>query len=253
MVNFDRRPTLFALMLLLITLSVPPVVNATAIATASVQLTALTITPSSGFIVVFPGHTQAYTRADNVLGQTASDNISSGLVLMSSVAITWANASVTADSLSQTSSATTNVNVHPLGSRGAANSVAEGFTSEDFVITGTSGPVDVQVNAIVPHQQLLLTDAGFLATSLVAFDLHLLNSIDIVHLEDRSSYSVGPNSIIDTSGIWNLGTEVELQAGKTYFVFAIVSAGSAVTPEPATLSLFLAGVLPPVILRRLRR
>ena len=250
----DRLSTpprwMLSFVVLLWALGAVPAVSATAIANSSLQLETLTITPASG-TVVFSPTAQSFAQAQNSLGELVS-NFDNGTTANSSASVTWANASGVADSISQTASASANVNL-PGSVFGAASSVGRGALYDlSFSITGASGPVSVQFSAMLPYSQSLMTDAnGLQATSEVIFDLSI-DGVTVLFLD--SPQSIGPSSAFSTSGSPTLTNSMTLNAGQTYNLYLELDAESSGinVPEPATLSLLLGGALLSMVRKKLQ-
>jgi hypothetical protein len=235
---------------LLLVASAAPPVSATAIANSSIQLSSLTITPASGSIMFSPT-AQSFAQAQNSLGELVS-NSNSGATANSSAGVTWANASGSADSGSQTAAALANVNIPNV--TGAANSVGRGSLFDlAFSVTGTSGPVGVQFSAMFPYAQSLITDIyGVQATSEVILDLSI-DGQTVLFFD--SPLTIGSSSSLATGGSPTLTNSMTLTAGQTYDLYLEIdseSSGINTTPEPATLALLLGGALVPLVRRRLR-
>ena len=151
----NRASWVSFLVIMLATLCSAPPVSATAITNSSLQLQSLTISLASGSIMFSPT-AQSFTQAQNSLGELVS-NFGSGTTANSSAVVTWANASGTADSISQTASTSANVSIPNV--TGAASSVRRRTLFDlAFSITGTSGPVSMQFAATLPYAQSLMTD-----------------------------------------------------------------------------------------------
>jgi len=231
-------------------LGASPGANATAIANSSLQLESLAIIPSSGSIVLSPT-AQSFAQAQNSLGQSVS-NSDSGATAMSSAIVTWAKGSGSADSVLQTASASANVSIPNV--TGAANSVGRGALFDlAFSVTGTTGPVSVQFNAMFPYAQTLMTDVyGVQATSEVILDLSIDGSVVLFF---DSPLAIGPSTSLAINGSPTLTNSMTLTAGQTYDLYLEIdseSSGINATPEPATLSLLLGGALIPFVRSRLQ-
>jgi len=245
--RFRLAPCFVALLLIA---SAAPPVSATAIANSSIQLSSLSITPASGSIMFSPT-AQSFAQAQNSLGELVS-NFNSGATANSSAVVTWANASGWANSGSQTASASANVSIPNV--TGAASSVGRGALFDTaFSITGASGPVSVQFSAMFPYSQSLMTDVyGVQATSEVILDLSIDGSVVLFF---DSPFTIGPSTSLATSGSPTLTNSMTLTAGQTYDLYLEIdseSSGVNTTPEPATLTLLLGGVIVPFVRRRLR-
>jgi len=243
-----RRTLCLALAMLALLAGTPPA-TATAIANSSVQFESLTITPANGSVMFSPT-ARSFAQAQNSLGQLIS-NSDTGTTASSSAAVTWANASGSADSISQTGSASANVNL-PGSVTGAASSVGRGTLVDlSFSITGTTGPVSVQISLVLPYMLSLMTDAsGLQASSEVIMDL-TLNDNTVLFFD--SLKTIGPGSSFATSGSPTITNSVTLMANQTYTLFLEGDAESSGinTPEPASFTLLLGGALFPLV-RHLR-
>ncbi len=227
--------------MVLFALAATPFANATAIVDNFMQLQSLTITPASGSLVYSPVAV-VHTGAETLDQHVTCDQ--SGVFASCSSAETWSSAIAWSDSSSQTSYASTQFDATGYGQGDAsANSYLE---ATNFMVTGTQGLVSVDLSAAVPYQQLLRTDMfGVEAFSFVWFEVSLTgpHGEQYVPLYYFQSYSIGPNSEIEVSGTASLDGSVTLMAGTTYTLGVTTSAEAQgySTPEPATLSLLLAG------------
>ncbi len=238
------------LVLLLAASVVVPRANATAIANSSIMLESLTITPASGSIMFSPT-AQSFAQTQNSLGQVVS-NFDSGTTANSSATVTWANASGSADSISQTAFVSANVDL-PGSVVGAASAAGQGTLYDfSFSITGTTGPVSVQFSALLPYSQSLLTDlAGVQASSEDIFYLSL-DGQPVLFLD--LPMTIGSSSSFSASGSPTLSNSMTLTAGQTYNLYLELDAESSGinVPEPASLSLLLGGALLSLVRRKLR-
>lgn len=239
--------TLF-LVIVLVGSVLTPHANASATANSELQLQSLTITPDQGSIVFLPT-ASSFASAQNSLGEFDS-SFDSGSIANSTATVTWANGNCSVDSNVRTGSVATNSQI-PSGLIGGSSSFALGTLSDfSFTVTGTTGEVPVQFDAVVPYMQMLFTDAYGAAASGVTFFLSLEGS---TVLESQSAYSVGSNSSVSTSQTWDLSNSITLEADQAYSVevmFLAVSTATT-TPEPATIWLCL-GAATPFLVRRLR-
>ena len=223
--------------------------SATAVANSSVQLHALSITPASGSIMFSPT-AQSFAQAQNSLGQLVS-NSDTGTSANSTATVTWADASGSADPISQTASALANVDL-PGAVVGAASSVGRGTLYElSFAITGTTGTVPVQFSLVLPYRQSLMTDAnGLQASSEVAMDLTVDGNT--VSFFD-SPKTIGPSSSFATIGSPTITNSMILMADQKYTLFLELDAESSGinTTEPGTLLLLLGGTLVAIVRRNM--
>ena len=238
----------FITLLLVVAAATPG--SATAIANSSIQLSSLSIIPANGTIMFSPT-AQSFAQAQNSLGELVS-NSDSGVTANSSAVVTWANASGSADSISQTAASSANVSIPNV--TGAASSVGRGALFDlVFSVTGTSGPVAVQFSATLPYAQSLMTDIyGVQATSEVIFDLTMDGSV-VLFLD--SPLAIGPSTSLATAGSPTLTNSMTLTAGQIYDLYLEIdseSSGINATPEPATLTLLLGGAIVPFVRRRLQ-
>lgn len=238
----------FVTLLLVVAAAAP--VSATAIANSSIQLSSLSITPANGSIMFSPT-AQSFAQAQNSLGELVS-NSDSGTTANSNAVVTWANASGSADSISQTAATSANVSIPNV--TGAASSVGRGSLFDlAFSVTGASGPVAVQFSAMFPYAQSLMTDIyGVQATSEVILGLSIDGSTVLFF---DSPLVIGSSTSLATSGSPTLTNSMTLMAGQTYDLYLEIdseSSGINTTPEPATLTLLLGGAIVPFVRRRLR-
>lgn len=200
----------FLVIMLWTSCSAPPV-SATAITNSSFELQSLTIAPANGSIMSSPT-AQSFTQSQNSLGELVS-NLDSGTTANSSAVVTWANASGTADSISQTAS------------------------------RGTSGPLSLQFAATLPYAQSLMTDIyGVEGTSEVIFNLTVDGSA-VLFLD--SPLVIAPSTSLGIRASPTLTNSMTLTAGQTcdfYMEIASESSGVNTTPELATLLLLLGNV-----------
>jgi len=261
--SFERRPTLlFALMLAVtfLILATTPAANATAIVTSQITVESFSIIPASGSITFSsPPNAQVSARASNTIA--SSFNEQTGHSVSTNARVTWAAASSFADLTSGTASALATINTPDHTGSPFSDAFAALYPFNLFSIAGTSGPVSVELNATVPYAQSLWTTDGRGATSFLYFSAWITDpSIPISNfvgfITGSSSLEVSPfsNDFLNKSDTFNLSDSVMLESGHEYGLVArgLVVSGLAV-PEPASLSLLFAGILPPVIFRRLCR
>ena len=247
----SRIPAAFLVAVMALALASTPAANATAIATSSLQLQSLTITPSAGSIVSSP-FAVWYGIVSNSLGEgngfAGSDDAGAG-----SAAVTWAVVSAAADSMALTESVSVAMDIPVFGS--AHGEAQSRVAYVPFSITGTSGPVSVQFTATLLHQQALTTGDFSSGQSFVGFCLGLYPPDRGCVLLATFGNTIGADSSWASSGTWTLTTSQTLMAGDSYNLGAHLDARSDATviPEPASCSLLLAGLLVPLVAGHVRR
>jgi hypothetical protein len=238
----------FAFLLSLLFLTVDA--SATAIAAGNISLSGFTITPASGTVVYdAPFASDVYSEARNSLGELiiAFDFSPDGAVA-TDAAVTWADASATADGPARMASAAANGDI-PGAIVGDASSVGRGTLSNTFMITGGSGSVDVQFSASVSGGYNLSTDEfGLLASSELIFAL-LLDGSPVMFASILDA--IGPSDSASASFPALSPQTVSLEFGKTYSLLIELDAESRVTniPEPSGLLIVASGV---ILLTRLK-
>jgi hypothetical protein len=242
-----------------------PKATASVIVVTSIQ-ESLTITPASGSINFFSGdcrlfdacYTLAIAQQCNSQGCAYSQSEQHFVTNSTSTAsVTWTNAIASNQSSSLTALASNSIAI-PTGPNGNfADSYAAGSYYESFSITGTSGPVSVQFSSVAPVFESIATApqwTGFFDHD-AFINLFDGNNNYIGNLSGYANIVTAGNgqSYLNAETLTSTQT-ITLSAGETYSLeFRYQGTSIAATPEPATLLLLLAGVLPPVIVRRLRR
>jgi hypothetical protein len=239
---------------ILVAMTTAPPASATAIASSSVQLQSLTVTPSSGTMVFSP-FASWYAIVTNSLGEF-DITFGNGVAGSTTSSVTGGTASAAADTNSLTASASADVNI--VGNGAASAGAIARASYLPFSIVGASGPVTVQFDATVVFQQSLMTGALSSAHSDVGYRLGLFTvqlpfpvGGDIQFAS--SNNTVGPNSTWVNTGTWSFTASETLMPGVQYNLIADLGSSSdaVVTPEPGALSLVLAGILTPLVRRRI--
>jgi len=253
-VTFERRQMMsLALMpIMFLILPTTPAANATAIAISQMALESLSIVPASGSITFSSSVAGAVAVAQNPLEIARDEQL--GPTVFAHAAVNSANASSFGDSMSRTGFVVGYINsLQRYTTPISAQAYAYPYDRSSFSITGTSGPVLVQVSASVPYAQSLATTDGRFSTSTIQFFVDMAGSIVLVAESDLVAF---PYSSLSKTDTWNLSNSLTLEAGQTYSIDVGLNSYSLVgilLPEPETLSLFLAGVLSSILLRQLRR
>ena len=237
------------LMLALSVVLAPPL-HATAIATASIQVTNFTITPASGMVVFGTLWTaQAFAQAQNSLcGCDSQFNSSFGGTAQADAAVLFAQGHALADGGSLNLSASDALNI--TGGVMAANAVGNAtLFNTTFSITGGSGPVNVTFSAMLDLTQSLFTDAsGVSALSDASYTLSL-DGQNVLFMD--SFNQIGPSSSWSDSFSGTLSDTITLTFDQPYTLYSSVDGDpySYNMPEPPTGSLMLLGAAVPLIRR----
>jgi hypothetical protein len=246
------------LVVILIALAAAPHVSATVIANGSLQLESLTITASSGVVNTFGYSALATAAGANSLNEVfnKSENTDNPTAFG---AITWVEAGVSVQTRPLPATAAA---VIGMGIPGTLDAEVHGIAEGDFYfsldITGATGPVSVTLDAVLPYMLSVSTDKFGRGTGVLGFSVFIAPPVDIYALYWSPNLTVGRNSSSFISGTHSMERQVTLMAGQTYDLAVDVTAwvpgavNTSTTPEPATLILFLGGLLPPMVIRRWR-
>ena len=221
---------------------ISPPLCAEAIASASVQVSNLTMTSSSGTLVFLdPWTVQAFAQAQNSLGGNNSQfNSSLGGLAQANANVQFASAQSSADAINMILMGSAGVNIR--GGLIAASAASEETLYNMFEITGVGGPVNVSFGIMLNSMQSLYTDSsGLFATSEVAFTL----SVDgQVVLFNYIANQIGSNESWSNNFSGELNSTISLNENQPYqitlFADPELSGGNA--PEPPTIALALAAV-----------
>jgi hypothetical protein len=221
----------------------PPPIHATAIATGSISVTNLTITPSSGTVTYGMLWTaQSFAQAQNSLcGCDSQFSSSVGGTAQADAMVMFGQGHALTDAASLTLSAADAVNISGAGVM-AANAVGQStLFNTTFSITGGTGPVDVTFSAMLDMSQFLFTDfAGVFANNQTSFQLSIDGqSVLFMNLAN----SIGSNSSLSDSFSGALSDTMTLNFNQDYTLtgFAEDDPSGFDTPEPPAGSLLLMG------------
>ena len=179
-------------LLLALSAALAPPLHATAIATASIQVTNLTIDPASGTVVFGgPWTAEAFAQAQNSFGENVGQfNSSIGGTATADALVTFAQGHSSADALNVISMGSASANI--TGGVVVASAVSQETIYNTFQITGAGGPVNVTFGVLLNSMQSLFTDSsGVFASSEAAFTL----SVDgqVILFNDIAN-QIGPSS-----------------------------------------------------------
>jgi hypothetical protein len=228
-----------------------PPLHATAIATGSISVTNLTITPSSGTVVFgTPWTAQAFAQAQNSLcGCDSQFNSSVGGTAQADAMVMFAQGHALADAASLNMSASAAVNIAGAGVMAGNATGQPTIFNTTFSITGASGPVSVTFSAMVDITQSLFTDAaGVSALSDTSYALSL-DGQNVLFMD--SFNQIGSSSSWSNTFSGTLTDTVTLNPDQTYTLTSASDTDetSHNTPEPATGLLTLFGASIPLIRR----
>jgi len=240
-------------------LTTTPVANATVVASYSAILESFAIVPASGSIA-FSSSSMATGDVFLSDGCGGGEGIGyqAGPIVFIHASTDCSSVSSFADSISGTAFVASNFKAPPSEqfflytiAMAAPYSSGGGFHSS-FSIIGTEGPVLVRFSAAIPYAQSVATTGSGIIESYIFFDVNV-EGRDL--LLAHSYLLSNPNMPLSKTGTFSLSNSIILTAGENYRIDVLLwgQADTGVTPEPASLGLLLAGILPPVILRRLRR
>lgn len=227
----------------------PAAARADVVVTTAISLNQLQILPANGSLVILPGvSATASAQAQDSLGGNAGESNTVFDDSTSANAVTaLANANAAASALVLTANAASGVNIPQITAfaSSGANGAPFGSLFGQFEIVGTTGPVSVQLRALLDYNQSLsTTGAGLSASSEVIFNLLLPDlSADPVLFFDNL-LTIGPNASQATAGSPTLSASVLLDPNTIYNFIAEVdseSSGLSQVPEPSSLFLLLIG------------
>jgi hypothetical protein len=222
---------------------------ATVDVTTTLSLNQLQILPASGSLLILPGvlATASAQAQDSLGGAAAQSNTVIDAATSASAVTALANANAAASALALTASAASGVHIPQITAfaSSSANGDPFGSLNGSFEIVGTTGPVSVQLKALLDYSQSLSTTGyGLSASSEVIFNLLLPDLSGAPVLFFDNPLTIGPNDFKATAGSPVLSTFVTLQADTPYFFIAGLdseSSGLSQVPEPS--SLFLAATV----------
>lgn len=234
---------LSSLFLIATSLALAPSVHATAIATGTISVTNLTITPSSGTVAFGTLWTaQSFAQAQNSLcGCDSQFNSSVGGIAQADASVAFAHGHALTDAAGLTLSASDAVNIHGAGVM-AANAIGQGTLSNTtFSVTGGTGSVNVTFSALVNMTQFLFTDPfGVFANNETSFQLSL-DGQTVLFMDLANQ--IGSNSSLTDGFSGTLTDTVSLNFDQTYTLngFAEDDPHGYDTPEPSSGSLIVLG------------
>jgi hypothetical protein len=224
----------------------PAAVWADLIVTTDLSLSGFQILPASGSLLILPGvlATASAQAQDSLGGNDGQSNTVIDSATSASAVTALADAHAAASALALSASAASGVHIPQITAFASSGANGDPFGSlfGQFEIVGTTGPVSVQLKALLDYSQSLSTTGyGLSAFSEVIFSLLLPDlSGDPVLFFDHP-LTIGPNTFETTAGSPVLSTFVTLQPDTLYLFIAGVdaeSSGLSQVPEPS--SLFLA-------------
>lgn len=231
-------------------LAVPPV-QGSSVANGSISISNLSITPSGGNVVFSALWTaEAFDQAQNSLGGSQSQyNSSLGGLAQSTASVQYASAQSSADAMNLLLMASSGVNI-PGGVIAASSVSRADIFNSTFMITGGSGPVDVNFGVMLNSLQNLVTDSsGLVASSEVIFALEVDGNVVLFR---DSPLTIGPNmsAVLPFSG--ELTNSMTLNYNQDYTIRLEADAENSGqnVPEPSTIALALGGAAA-VLIRRL--
>jgi hypothetical protein len=218
------------------------VLSAGVIINTSLSLTNLQIQASAGTVDIQTGlNASAFASVEDSLGgsgaQYNSANASTPLVFGSGAASAPAF----------TESASSGVAMYGINASAGTNVAGPyGALQGFFEIVGTTGSVNVTMNATIDYNQTLVTDTlGVSAYSEVIFALNLPDTGLVPFLFYDSPLSIGSDATAANSGTQILTNSTTLQANTLYTIYAesdAESLGVDSAPEPASIELLGLGL-----------
>ena len=242
------------------TLVLCPALRADVMASTSIGLTGLTITPDTGTVSFFPGTSATAFGAvlDDPLGGSAFDGPNTAFddVASANASTGLASGSASVSGSGFTANAFSSISLS--GMNGRADSEANGQLAGIFQILdgGTdTDPVNVAFAATLAANQSLLTDAfGISATSQVTFQLSIPDFGLI--LFSNNPLAIGPSDSLSQASTSTVTNSFQLQFNTPYSIFAEVdseSSGIDSNPEPSTIILMTTGLAGLLAARRRRK
>jgi hypothetical protein len=226
----------------------PAAARADVVVTTAISLNQLQILPASGSLVILPGvlASASAQAQDSLGGNDAQSNTVTDDATSAGAATALANANAAASALTLTANAASGVNIPQITAfaSSGANGAPFGSLFGQFEIVGTTGPVLVQLQALLDYNQSLsTTGAGLSASSEVIFNL-LLPDLNAPVLFFDNLLTIGPNDSQATAGSPTLSASLLLDPNTIYTFIAEVdseSSGLSQVPEPSSLFLLLIG------------
>ncbi len=241
-----RASTSVSLLLLAISLLLAPALLASSNSSSSISLTSLTITPTSGTVVFTdPWTSEAYAQAQNSFGGFDQDyNSGLGSKVTANAWVQFAAGRALADPVNLVLKAQSVVNIpqEPIGFVAASSQGTSDIYNSTFMITGGTGQVNVNFDALFKYMQSVMTNInGINATSEVIFSL-LVNGTPVLFYD--SPLAVGSNASMQiplTSQ--ELKNSMTLDFDEDYTIYIEMDAESSgqSMPEPSTIALLIGG------------
>lgn len=225
----------------------PAAVRADVIVSTGISLNNLQILPATGSLVVLPGvlASASAQAQDSLGGNDAHSNTVIDDATSANAVTALANANAAASAMALTASAVSGVTIPQITAfaSSGANGAPFGSLFGQFEIVGTTGPVSVQLKALLDYtQSLSTTGGGISASSEVIFNVLLpdVNGSPVLFFDNL--LTIGPHDSMSTMGTPALSAFVTLDPGTTYNFIAEVdseSSGLSQVPEPSSLFLVL--------------
>ena len=222
-------------------------VRADVIVSTGISLNNLQILPANGALVILPGvlASASAQAQDSLGGNDAQSNTFTDAAASANALTALANANAASSAMGLTASATSGVNIPQITAfaSSGANGAPFGSLFGQFEIVGTTGPVAVQLRALLDYtQSLSTTGGGVSASSEDIFNLLLPEVSGSPVLFFDNLLTIGPNDSMSAMGTRTLSAFVTLDPGTTYNFIAEVdseSSGLSQVPEPSSLFLVL--------------
>lgn len=237
------QPSLVAASLLALSISYAPLAHATAIATGSISVTNLTISPLSGTVVYSsPWTAESFAQAQNSLcGCDSQFNSSVGGTAQADAMVLFAQGHALTDAAGLTLSASDAVNISGAGVM-AADAIGQStLFNTTFSISGGTGSVDVTFGALLNMSQFLFTDPnGVFAMDETSFQLSLDGQT--VLFRDLSNH-IGSNATLSDGFSGPLSNTLTLNFNQDYTLYGVAEDDPSGydTPEPPAGSLLVLG------------
>ena len=240
-----KLPRVFApVLFFVLLLGATSTANADAFSITSFSFTNLQFTAAAGTATFTV--TGAQARADaGINGGTQISNISNSFpIAQANAAVNGASGAATANATTHSVSAESTASLS--GCSCAAGSFGQGILNGTLVLSGATGPVNVDISALQTFLWEVQTDAtGQYAESGLFFDL-FLNGTPVFSLQVEALHPItGPNLFGSVSGSSQIARTITLQGGSTNTISVRLSATSLVinqVPEPATVVLLVTGL-----------
>jgi hypothetical protein len=205
--------------------------RADVVVTTAISLNQLQILPANGSLVILPGvSATASAQAQDSLGGNAGESNTAFDDSTSANALTaLANANAAASALALTANAASGANIPQITAfaSSGANGGPFGSLFGQFEIVGTTGPVLVQLQALLDYNQSLsATGAGLSASSEVIFNLLLPDLSGDPVLFFDNLLTIGPHDSQGTAGSPTLSAFVMLDPDTIYTFIAEVDSES---------------------------